>query len=326
MSSELSKYAEDQFESATQNSAPLMSEVLADVMPRILSKSIAHVELIPARDLLVSMNAAWDAVEIILANAEAGQIGATFAFEDKLSSLTRQPDADTNSPLDEWDRIIGGSTAYGSALYKTLLPRGRETLTAGSYIQQLDAIHAFSLRLTDQSAKPPLVALGATVLAFHASALALRNAQNTQKTNVDNARTDQEGVRKLCAAALYGMVGLGIWVFRNTPALVDTLFDVNILRDPAQTIAAVPGLPTWNPATRTLTLAEMPAGATRLEVWREGPGGAPELLIIGARGELSVQIPATITFDAGDLYQLWLQARNSRGTSPASPKVSWEAE
>ena len=325
MSSELSKYAEDQFESATRDNFSLMGEVLADVMPRILSKSIAHVELIPARDLLVSMSAAWDAVEIILANAEANQIGATFAFEDKLRSLTRQPNADTNSPLDSWDLIIAGQTAYGSALYKTLLPRGRETLTGGTYLQQLDAIQAFSLRLTAQSAKPALVALGTTVLAFHTSAFALRTAQNNQKANVDNARTDQEGVRKLCAAALYGMVGLGIWVFRNTPALVDTLFDVNILRDPAQTIPTVPGLPVWTPATRTLTLAAMPDGATRLEVWREGPGGAPELLIIGARGELSVQIPANITFDVGDLYQLWMQSRNGKGSSAAGPKVSWEA-
>ena len=323
---EPSKYAQDQFDSATTDNASLMSEILADVMPRILSASIAHVELIPARDLLNSTSALWDAAETILANSEAGQIGATFAFEDKLSSLTRQPNADTNSPLDSWDIIIAGQTAYGSALYKTLLPRGRETLTAGTYIQQLDAIHDFSLRLTAQVAKPALVALGATVLAFYNQANALRNAQNTLKTTVDNARTDQEGVRKLCAASLYGMVGLGMWVYRATPALVDTLFDVNILRDPAQVVPGAPGLPIWTPATRTLTLAALPPGATRAEVWREGPGGMPELLIIGARGALSVQIPANITFDIGDLYQLWMQSRNSKGSSAPGPKVSWEAE
>ena len=326
MATELSKYAEDQFESATRDNASLMSEVLADVMPRIQAAATAKPELIPARDLLTSMNAAWDATETILANSEAGQIGATFAFEDKLLSLTRQPNADTNSPLDAWDLIIGGQTAFGSALYKTLLPHGRETLTGGTYIQRLDALHDFSLRLTAQAAKPPLVTLGATVLAFYNQANTLRGAQNTLKTNVDNARTEQEGVRKLCAAALYGMVGLGMWVFRNTPALVDTLFDINILRDPAQTIPTAPALPVWNPATRTLTISAMPSGATRLEFWREGPGGMPELLIIGERGALSVQIAATITFDVGDLYQLWLQARNSRGTSPASLNVSWEAE
>ena len=326
MPSELSKYAENQFDSTTRDSASLMSEILADVKPRILAASIAHAELIPARDLLTSMNAAWDAVESILANAEAGQIGATFAFEDKLQSLTRKPNADTNSPLDTWDLTIAGQAAYGSALYKTLLPHGRETLTAGTYLQQLDAIQNFSTRLTNQSAKPVLVTLGATVLAFYNETNALRNTQSTLKTTVDNARTEQEGVRKLCAAALFGMVGLGMWVFRAEPALVDTLFDVNILRDPAQTTPGPPVNTLWTPETRTLSLTVMPNGGTRIEAWREGPGGMPELLAVGVRGAMSVVIPANITFDIGDTYQLWLQTRNSRGSSGPGPKTTWEAE
>ena len=76
---------------------------------------------------------------------------------------------------------------------------------------------------------------------------------------------------------------------------------------------------------RTLTVLALPEGATRLEFWREGPGGMPELLALGEKGALSVQIAANITFDVGDLYQLWFQARNSRGSSPASPKVNWLA-
>ena len=52
----------------------------------------------------------------------------------------------------------------------------------------------------------------------------------------------------------------------------------------------------------------------------------PELLAVGETGALSVQIPATITFDPGDLYQLWLQSRNSKGSSAPGPKQSWEAE
>ncbi|MEK0449616.1 MAG: hypothetical protein RL088_1884 [Verrucomicrobiota bacterium] len=325
MSDAPSKYAENQFDTATQDNASLMSEILADVMPRITAAAAIHSELIPARDLLVSMNAAWDAAETVLANAEAGQIGATAAFENKLLSLTRKPDPDTNSPLDTWDITIAGQAAYGSPLYKTLLPHGRETLTAGTYLQRLDALNAFRLRLTAQVAKPALVALGATVLAFYNQAVALRNTQNDFKTDVDNARTDQEGVRKLCAAALYGMVGLGQWVFRNTPALVDTLYDVNILRDPAQTKPAAPADTSWNPATLTLATTVPASGATRYEAWRQGPGGTPELLAVGERGALSVQIPANITFDAGDTYQLWLQSRNSRGSSGPGPKTTWQA-
>ena len=121
------------------------------------------------------------------------------------------------------------------------------------------------------------------------------------------------------------MVGLGMWVFRATPALVDTLFDVNILRDPAQVVPGAPGLPIWSPATRTLTLPAMPNGATRLEVWRQGPGGAPERLVVGAFDEISLVIPAVFTFDHGKVYQLWLVAINSRGSSAPGPITDWTA-
>ena len=71
--------------------------------------------------------------------------------------------------------------------------------------------------------------------------------------------------------------------------------------------------------------AWLPAGATRLEAWRVGPGGMPERLAIGERFALSVVIPATITFDPGDLYQLWLQSVNSKGVSGPGPMQSWVA-
>ena len=69
----------------------------------------------------------------------------------------------------------------------------------------------------------------------------------------------------------------------------------------------------------------MPDSATRLEAWRQGPGGTPELLGISDPGALFVEISASITFDTGDLYQLWLQARNSRGSSEAGSKQNWVA-
>ena len=134
-----------------------------------------------------------------------------------------------------------------------------------------------------------------------------------------------EAVRLLFCGKFYKMIGVAMGVWEQQPELVDTVWDVNMLRDPAQVIPAAPALPVWDPANRTLTVLALPEGATRLEFWREGPGGMPELLALGEKGALSVQIAAAITFDVGDLYQLWFQARNSRGSSPAGPKVNWLA-
>ena len=64
-------------------------------------------------------------------------------------------------------------------------------------------------------------------------------------------------------------------------------------------------------------------GATRLEAWRVGPGGMPELLLTAAPGATAIIIPATITFTPGSLYQLWLCAVNSRGRSTPGPVQNW---
>lgn len=69
----------------------------------------------------------------------------------------------------------------------------------------------------------------------------------------------------------------------------------------------------------------MPAGGSRLETWRTGPGGMPELLLTTAPGEVNVLIPATITFTPGGLYQPWLVAVNSKGPSAPGPVQNWTA-
>ena len=77
------------------------------------------------------------------------------------------------------------------------------------------------------------------------------------------------------AIVLYRMVGVGMDVFGATPLQVDTLFDVDLLRS-APSEAPTPLLDTtWTPATRTLATTALPLDVTRLEAWREGPGGTP---------------------------------------------------
>jgi hypothetical protein len=113
--------------------------------------------------------------------------------------------------------------------------------------------------------------------------------------------------------------------WRGTPLLVDSLFDVNLMRATPQQVPGAPVDVAWAAATRTLSTTVLPAGATRLDAWRLGPGGTPELLATGEFGSNEVVIPAAVTWDSGDLYQLWLVARNARGTSLPGPSTSWTA-
>ena len=326
MNDEPSKYAENQFHSATRGRPTLMTECIAYTKPRIAAAALLHPGLVAVHNAFLSAAAAWDAADSVVANAEAGQTSATFAFESKITSLTRKPDDETNSPLESWDNIIVSQVAVGGTTYRYLLPNGRETITVGSYEQRLKAIEDFSVRLKEQTAKPQLVTLGGTVATFWTDAVAKRDFQANRKSALDTGRIDLDGAHDLVAGALFGMVGASMTVWSATPAMVDSLFDVNLLLNPAQVIPEPPIDTTWTPATRTMSTTAMPVGATSIEAWREGPGGMPERLALGERGALEIVIPANITFDPGDMYQLWLQGRNSKGTSAPGPKQSWEAE
>ena len=167
--------------------------------------------------------------------------------------------------------------------------------------------------------------LGTTVTTFFNAARALRTSQIVAKSALEDARTQQEFLRKIAAAALINMVGAGLQVWSTTTALVDTLFSLALLRGDTQEVPAAPATTLWTPGLRRLSTLALPPGATRLEAWREGPGGMPEQLAIGESAALEVIIPAIITFDTGDMYQLWLQARNSRGSSAPGPKQNWTA-
>ncbi len=320
-----SKYAENQFLSATVARFPLMSEVLADTRPRLATAAAANPFFNAPLSVLDSAIAAWEVGETAIANAEANLPARTFAFKDKLDSITRKPDADTNSLLETWDITIRGQVAYQGPTYMLLLPQGRETLTAGTLDARLDAGRDFGIRLAAQSTKPVLVTLGGTVTTFYTAARALRTAQITAKGALDDARVQQEFLRKIAAAALINMVGAGLQVWKDATEMVDTLFSIALLRGDTQDIPAAPADTVWTPAQRRLSTSALPDEATRLEAWREGPGGMPEQLAVGEPGALEVIIPAIITFDTGDLYQLWLQARNSRGSSAPGPKQSWTA-
>lgn len=325
MPAEPSKYAENQFLSATTRRFPLMGEILAYVQPRLDAAAAENPAFDTVVDLVGPAITTWNAGETVLANAEAAQLADTLLLEDKLASLTRKPDADTNSLLETWDITIRSVVAYQGSTYTLLLPQGRETLTAGNIEQRLDALRDFGVRLSQQTTKPALVALGVTVTAFATAARDLRTAQETAMTNVEAARDSQEQLRVAAAEALYGMVGFAQWTWHQTPLRVDSLFDVNMLRGPAQAIPGAPADILWTPAERRLATTELPASATRLEAWHLGPGSAPERLAVGETDAAFVIIPADITFDPGKTYQLWLTARNSRGTSPASPVQTWLA-
>ena len=229
-----SKYAENQFLVATQGRFPRMSEILADTLPRASAVTAGLAIFTPALTDLRAAASAWDAGETRLANAEAALPAASLAFLDHLAALTRKPDADTSSLLEAWDTTLRGEVAYRGPVYLTLFAGGRLALTRGSPEEQLDALRDLGLRLTAQTGRPVLVALGTAVTTFSNRARALRTVQTEAKAALESARVAQELLRIAAAAALYSLIGQGMATWGADPARVDTLWQVRLLRSQRQ--------------------------------------------------------------------------------------------
>jgi hypothetical protein len=321
------QFASNTFRIVTEGSTSLMGEIFRDHAPKLAAAAAKWSDLVDVNNETVSLFAAWDAGEQLEINAEASQLSSTAAVEDKFASMTRKPDLDTNSPMESWDATIRSTVAFEGTTYTLLLPRGRATLTEGSNAQRIEALEGFYTRLKAQTAKPALVSLGNVVQTFYNQLNGLYTFQQTQIVAYATARKDLATLRGLVARQCYRNTGKAIftWCDEVNNARIEGLFDMSLIREQAPEKPDQAALPVWAPAIRTLTVPALPDRATRLEAWRIGPGGAPELLAVGEAGATSVVIPAIYTFTSGSLYQLFVKGRNARGAGEASPSVSWTA-
>ena len=326
MSNEPWKFEANTFLTVTEGRIPLMGEILRDHAPKLERAADEKDTFTPVFIATQTQLTQWESIESAVTNAEAAIPAATAALVDKLESLTRKPDLDTNSPLETWDSTIRSIVAYQGTTYTYLLPHGRETLTAGKQDERVRALKDFATRLEEQTGKAGLIALSVTVLAFHAAAETLADTREEKQNILDDARDALEALRVEVAWQLFANTGIAmtVWNNPNDTFKIGELFDLALIRSEAPPLPAAPGLPTVDETARTATVAVMPENATRLELWREHPGGMPELLAIGEKDALTVTVPAGVTFDPGITYELWMRGRNSRGTGPESPRVGWD--
>lgn len=319
------KYVQNQILSVTDGNDDLMTEIIEDTWPKLQVVLAADAAWTPVSDSLAPVRDAWLGTTSGLATAVATLAMQTGLFENKLNMLTVQPDPDTNSLAVQWESIVTSNVAQGGSVYNYLLPDARSGFSHGTYEQRIEYVQQFSTRLSEQTTKAALLALGPVVWTFASALVTLRTAQVGTEGTIDGLRGAQEPVRTALAQELHGVIGFGLWTWRANPVQVASLFDLELLRESQQDLPDAPADSAWTALTRTLSTTALPANATRLELWRLGPGGAPERLLIGATGALALTVPAEFTFTAGATYQLWLVARNGRGVSAPGPVQSWVA-
>lgn len=77
---------------------------------------------------------------------------------------------------------------------------------------------------------------------------------------------------------------------------------------------------TYDAATKTLSVAEMPAHATTLRAMRQAEGGAP--FLAGLSTGTTVPVDSFGPLAAGVTYAFWLVGHNSRGDGPESNRIT----
>ena len=249
MESKTWKYVENTFEASTRESRTKMNQVVVDHDAK-LTAAAAEAGADPALGTLLAAwtlaKAAWSAAYSRWQNTRASYGGGTATLENLLNLLQTKPAPDQESKIETWDRRIQGEAAKGSPLYKTLLPSGRAPFSAGRRDNMINEVKNLATRLSEQTSKPALVALADEVKAFYIQLNTARMAQQGLEGDTDTDAGEIEAARRAIATALYGNLGMLMYIYRETPGRVAGFFDLDTLRQPASSKPAPP-VPTPKP-------------------------------------------------------------------------------
>lgn len=243
------KYVVNQFDAATADSRVAMNKIAQDHDPKLKAASLepgADPRLAQLHtDYQVDLGQ-WDTAYALWRNTKDGYGGGTNAFEGLLRALAVKASAEETSKVENWDSRIRAEVPHGGTIYTALMPQGRAPFSAGSREEILDAVKGLGTRLSAQTTKPALVALGVEVTGFYNQLKAARDAQQGMEGGTDMTADQIEVERAAMATALYGNLGMLMHIYRATPRRVAAFFDLDTLRQPssAETTPPTGGGPT----------------------------------------------------------------------------------
>lgn len=139
----------------------------------------------------------------------------------------------TYTMLDVWDTPIRTALTYGSDAYELVFMDGRKPFTRGTIQQQVMAYQKLAEKL---AIHPALAAVTAEVVAAHAALDAARDLQEGAKALVKTNSGAVETARKVAMIMQWRDLGFAIDAFSNDLKLIESMFDVDTLRERPQTI------------------------------------------------------------------------------------------
>ena len=227
------KFIENTFDSATVDSRAKMDRIVQDHDPKLKNESEAagaKPELAALYAAWAPKKATWDAAYDLWKNTKANYKGGTAALEGMLDQLNIKPGPEVASRIESWDNRIRAVAPRGSALYTTLLPQGRAPFSEGPRDGIINAVKLLGERLSAQTAKPELVALGTEVTAFFTLLNAARSGQQGGEGGVALDATEIEEARHMIARVLYGNCGMLMYLYQDSPESLSAFFALDELR------------------------------------------------------------------------------------------------
>ena len=110
----------------------------------------------------------------------------------------------------------------------------------------INEVKNLGIRLAAQTTKPALVTLGTEVTAFYGQLNAARTGQQGLEGDTDMDSSEIEAARKAIATALYGNLGMLMYIYQAAPTTVAGFFDLETLRQ-SSPAATPPTTPPVNP-------------------------------------------------------------------------------
>lgn len=153
------------------------------------------------------------------------QKGQTRSLTNLLSDLS-------GMQAEDWDLAIQNVYRQNTAQYMALMPRHRIPFQRGSQQDRITAVGALSIALDND---PKLKDLNDKVDAVYDQLVLANNTQKGSKSTKSGGSAEVEAARIKLAVALYGILGLLMNYYKETPEAIASYFLIQQLRERDQT-------------------------------------------------------------------------------------------
>lgn len=159
----------------------------------------------------------------------------------------------TYAKIDDWDTAIRTALTYNSPEYNNVFDGGRAAFTNSSIEDQVESYQQFSNRLAPY---PTLAAVKAEVDAAYVALSDARDAQIVLMSSLKSHSSLVEAARRDAMIMQWRNMGYAMDNFSTNPMFIESLFDIDNLRDKPQTIFTATLSQSENKAVFTRTLLD----------------------------------------------------------------------